>query len=528
MTLRVWTLGLCVVGATVIAATVGDYGINWDEGGQARYGEAVVEYFRSGEKAWEVSGDFQYIRYYGGLFEATAALAYEGASQAKYLIRHVLTALCGLLCVVAVIRYGQRALDDAWVAVFASLALATLPRFYGHAFMNSKDIPFACAFAWGVFATWRFASQPRGWRTAVLCGLALGATLAMRPGGLPLVAAVFGVAVAWAVLAGRSPGLLAGRGLAVWAIAWTLMVAFWPWSHEDPLLRPFRAVSAAAAFPRTITVLFEGVVARSDDLPRYYHLKYLWITTPPFALLLLAVGAVSGIRNLWRERWQPASLAILLLGFWLLAPLLLSLVLRPSVYDGIRHVLFVLPAAALLVGLGAATIVRAVPPQRRLVVAGALLFACALPVPSLVRLHPYQMTYFNAFVGGVRGAQERYDTEYWVTSYKEAIEWVNGQASLEPGRELHILVGANAWSKEAAFWYLGRGVRATPFYRWQPGGEIPPGFDYYVATTRYRLDESFGDSPVVHAVARDGATFTVIRGRVGDAAQPPRGAAALP
>jgi hypothetical protein len=379
--------------------------------------------------------------------------------------------------------------------------------------MNSKDIPFACAFAWSVFALWRFALQPVAWRTTLLCGLAIGTTLALRPGGLPLMAALFGLAVVWAGLAGRSPRMLAGRGVAAWAAAWVLMVVCWPWAHENPLLNPFRAVAVAASHPRIITVLFEGAVVPSDQTPRYYFAKYLWITTPPFVLLLLGVGVARAVRDLWRERWQPTSLALLLLGFWLLAPPLLAAVSRPNVYDGIRHVLFVLPAAALVAGLGAATIVRAVPPRVRLVAAGALLLACALPVRSLVRLHPYQASYFNAFVGGVRGAQERYDTEYWVTSYKEAIEWINRQAAREPGRELRILVGANPWSREAAFWYLDEDVRPTPVYQWRPQEEIPPGFDYYVATTRYRLDESFGESPIVHVVERDGAVFTVIRGR---------------
>ena len=40
---RTWTLVLCAIGLLVIAATARDYGINWDDGVQARYGEAVVE-----------------------------------------------------------------------------------------------------------------------------------------------------------------------------------------------------------------------------------------------------------------------------------------------------------------------------------------------------------------------------------------------------------------------------------------------------------------------------------------------------
>jgi 4-amino-4-deoxy-L-arabinose transferase-like glycosyltransferase len=510
---RIWTLVLCAIGLLVIAATARDYGINWDDGVQARYGEAVVEYFRSGSEEWRGRGDVAYIRYYGGLFEAAAALAYRASPERKYEIRHFLTALTALLCALAVIRFGEAALGDGWVAVFASLALVTLPRFYGHAFINSKDVPFACAFAWSAFATWRFASRPGSWRAAVLCGLALGATLALRPGGLPLMLAFFGVAVIWAALAGRPLGSLAGGGLAAWAIAWLAMVACWPWAHENPLLNPFRAVAAALSFPRTITVLFEGAVVPSDQLPRYYFLKYLLITTPPLALLLLGVGAGRALVSLRRALRSPASLALLLLGFWLLAPLLLAMLQRPNTYDGIRHVLFVLPAAALLVGLGAAWIVRAVGPRHRPVVAGVLLLACALPVASLVRLHPYQMTYFNAFVGGVRGAQQRYETEYWITSYKEAIEWVNGRAALRPERELRILVAVNTFARESAFWYLSDRVQATPVYPVRRPGEIPPGFDYYVATTRYGLHRNYPESPVVHTVGRDGAVFTVIRAR---------------
>jgi hypothetical protein len=42
---------------------------------------------------------------------------------------------------------------------------------------------------------------------------------------------------------------------------------------------------------------------------------------------------------------------------------------------------------------------------------------------------------------------------------------------------------------------------------------LPRGFDYYIGTTRYGADRSYSDSPIVHRIGRDGAVFTVIRGR---------------
>ena len=50
--------------------------------------------------------------------------------------------------------------------------------------------------------------------------------------------------------------------------------------------------------------------------------------------------------------------------------------------------------------------------------------AVASQVHSIVSLHPYQMTYFNLLAGGVGRAVEHYDTECWLLSYKEAMEWI--------------------------------------------------------------------------------------------------------
>ena len=67
-------------------------------------------------------------------------------------------------------------------------------------------------------------------------------------------------------------------------------------------------------------------------------------------------------------------------------------------------------------------------------------------------------------------------------------------------------------SADCALRYLGDGVRAEALFEPRDGA-LPDGFDYYVATTRHAFDRSFPDSPVVHRIGRQGAVFTVIRGR---------------
>jgi hypothetical protein len=42
----------------------------------------------------------------------------------------------------------------------------------------------------------------------------------------------------------------------------------------------------------------------------------------------------------------------------------------------------------------------------------------------MVRTHPYQHVYFNALVGGIRGADGWFDLDYWGLSYKAALEYI--------------------------------------------------------------------------------------------------------
>ncbi|HVN14341.1 MAG TPA: hypothetical protein VMT73_01275, partial [Anaerolineales bacterium] len=56
----------------------------------------------------------------------------------------------------------------------------------------------------------------------------------------------------------------------------------------------------------------------------------------------------------------------------------------------------------------------------------------ALLAPALiadVELHPYQYTYYNQFVGGTGQAAYNFETDYWETCYKDAMQQVNQFAS---------------------------------------------------------------------------------------------------
>ena len=99
--------------------------------------------------------------------------------------------------------------------------------------------------------------------------------------------------------------------------------------------------------------------------------------------------------------------------------------MRPILYDGNRHFLFVIPPLAVAAGVALAGILRGALPQwARTLTAAIVLLVGGATVVDMVRLHPYQYLFFNRSSGGLRAALGRYETDYWGESHKEGVDWL--------------------------------------------------------------------------------------------------------
>jgi hypothetical protein len=137
------------------------------------------------------------------------------------------------------------------------------------------------------------------------------------------------------------------------------------------------------------------------------------LTTQPLFLVLVPFGLVAAVR---RKQW--------FLLCWL-AVIALRLELPGSInFDGVRHFLELFPPLALAAALALARL-------RARVALAAALIAVVPGVAGIVRMHPFEDAYWNVFAGGLRGAAARHIPqwgEYWGTSYRQGIDWLNRNA----------------------------------------------------------------------------------------------------
>jgi hypothetical protein len=199
---------------------------------------------------------------------------------------------------------------------------------------------------------------------------------------------------------------------------------------------------------------------------------------------------------------------LLTLALAAVVPVAITVMLRPAMYNGIRHFLFVLPALAALGGLAAAWIIDWLRTRRlALALAAAVLaFGLISPIVEMVLLHPYEYTSFNHLAGGVCGAAKNYMLDYWGLSFKQAsqalLDWLAARGETPPKRQWTIAVCGPHPPAEVA---LGPRFEAT----WDAKGA-----DFAMMLGTFYCAKL--DAPVIAEIAREGvpyATVYDIRGR---------------
>jgi hypothetical protein len=159
-------------------------------------------------------------------------------------------------------------------------------------------------------------------------------------------------------------------------------------------------------------------------MPRSYLPTLLALKLPLLTLVLGILGTLGAACLALRSAIDPRRRAtLLMLALAVLVPIAITVAMRPAMYNGIRHFLFVLPPLAVLGGLAAARMLSSLRRLGRLAVgaAGVAMLAClAVPVAGMATLHPYEYTYFNIAAGGVRGASDRFMLDYWGLSFRQA------------------------------------------------------------------------------------------------------------
>jgi hypothetical protein len=515
-----------VLGAVsvVMLLTLEDYGLTYDEEPHVRLGERVLQFYASG-----LSPQVALSRSaYGAGFDLAAAFLRRVSPWDEYRTNHWLCIFVAQLGLLGTWRLGRLvAGPSAGLVALAFLLLE--PVYYGHQFNNPKDIPFAVGYVWGLYAIARLvgagadeavpsiAGRPGYW---IGLAVALGLGMSVRVGGAILIAYL----VLFVALLGLDRWRLEGRHAArpllglFWKAAlaglggWLSMLPFWPRALARPIDGPAAALETVTRYTAYDSpTLLDGKLVPSQAVPWSYLPTYFALQQPELislcfigACVTLCVVSVLAVR-----RRQPIAWVRWLLLTAVLVPPAYAMLRGSTLYNGLRHFLFIIPPLCVLAAATVIDLVRWLRSTRPALVTPLLIGIGVLgagPATALVRLHPHQHVYFNRLSGGLERAVRGYETEYYGSVYRELHRKFVDQIWAERRQDyLNRTFQVSGCGSKLFF------TRNLPLnFQYQAMRHVANA-DYFVSYVRDRCLERFRDRRLITQVERDGAQLGAAR-----------------
>jgi hypothetical protein len=354
--------------------------------------------------------------------------------------------LWGVAGIGIVYAFMREALNSR-VALFSTLFLGLLPRFFGDLHNNMKDIPEAVIFALNIWFLWRLVKHRR-LTDLLLASLAFAIAFNVKVNSI-FIPIIF---LIWIFFIHVIPGLtrdpsfqnsgfrLGGRNdnrLYYFLLAPLFAFILWSVFWQHPITQLLYIPSFFRDNTQNIEVILFGKWYCSGvNVPWYYPLVYLGITTPIPVLVFFLTGIGMFLysffshmfivhRSQITEKPTVNSELYTFLLIWFFLPIARYIFPQMGVIDGVRHFEEVLPALAVIAAVGFEFVLKR---MRHIGRISLICLICMFLLYPIISSHPYQITYFNELVGGTRGALGKFDLDYWGTSQKQAVEWVNKNA----------------------------------------------------------------------------------------------------
>ena len=309
----------------------------------------------------------------------------------------------------AVMYQWMSTVFDRTIGLFAALTLVVIPNLFGFAHFAVTDMPLTAMWFFTVYCFWKGLKD---WQWSLVLGVVWGLALSTK---FPAIAIPIPLLL-WAHLYHRP--FYANNLFSMIFLSPVVMVGAQPYLWHQTTRRVFEflydGLSRGYRLDTNFPIYFFDRLYLTNELPWYYPFFITGITLPESILALVCLGLLA-------MPWLKPQRSIMIL-FSLNAGFILVMGLLPGavLHDGTRQLLPVLPFLAALAGGGfyclsefateksrrfaALQTIRRLPSK----LSGILMFlALSLPTFDLLAFHPYELSYFNRLIGGVRGAYQR-------------------------------------------------------------------------------------------------------------------------
>jgi tetratricopeptide (TPR) repeat protein len=409
-----------------------DAGISCDEVLHFDQSVSVYNYFAThGADKSALNTPVSHLKYYGQSYDNIVTFLTRWLDiDNVYGFRNLMSAVAGWITVLVT------ALFAVWLAgyrvgILTLVLFAVSPTYIGHSLNNLKDIPFALGYITGTFYTLKFLLSGRKVPAGViaLLTLSIAFSVSIRAPGMLVIFNLLLFFILQNLFNYQKNNKIEFtelRNKLLWIAgisitAWLLSILLWPYVLQNPVKNFIESFRVMAHYPDTFRQVFEGKVEWSDFMPWYYIPKSMAITVP----VIVLTGLILFIFFTARETDHGKAFQYGFIIFTVLFPVLFVVYEKSNLYSSWRQFLFIYPAIVLLAATGFDRLFRDMKKRYfKWAAVTCLIILSFHPLKFMILNHPYYYLYYNQFVGGLKGAYGKYETDYYYVSQTRASEWL--------------------------------------------------------------------------------------------------------
>jgi len=191
---------------------------------------------------------------------------------------------------------------------------------------------------------------------------------------------------------------------------------------------------------------------------------------------------------------------LLYIGLGFAFPLFGLILLNSPLYHNFRQALFLIPAMFMIAALPLEIVFSKLTQNWARVL---LIAAMALPgIYSSVKLYPYEYVYYNSLVGGLAGARDHYELDYWRISLREMALELNKFAP--PAAKIVVTRSAGLFARYARSDLVVDKIINSIL-------DLNQGYDYIVQVTRWQPSDLYPDVNNVISIGREGVVLATAK-----------------
>ena len=378
-------------------------------------------------------------RFYPGLFDTLSGLFsfiinkfYPDFLKENFFnIKHLLNFIFASLSILGLYNFIKIFTKNKSLALVSCLLTLCNPFFFGHMGINPKDTIIFFSLIWFLYFFYKYILNKKDFKNLILFSFFLGFGCGIR---ISFFAIIFPILIFgfYFYMNKFKLNFLSTLRLKIIDITLCMVIVsfltFLTWPHIQQgnfglFIETLKNSITWSAGPRL--VIINGIFYETSNVSKIYFLSFLMHKMPIYQSLLffLAIYLFSFKKDFFIKQVNQIKQYFSLNLIIILFSVFLTIIFSVKIYDGIRLFLFLIPFFCSIAALSVIYLIYNLKKNYfNYILISVFIFFTVLSLNRFFIFSPYQYSYLNYTFFDLSLASNKYENDYWNTSWKELIK----------------------------------------------------------------------------------------------------------